>query len=551
MLLTPEQLSVATPEERSAYARSLETALTLASPLDYAEKVSKGAQRYPHTELLSTLIVRLLTGRLIHPDTGKVVRKLAVSMPPRHGKSYIISDHTPAWAITRWAKYGFRVGLASYEAEEAEKWGEKARDHVQDHPELGAEVDKNKRAMNNWATLPIDDGPKAGMNTAGAGGPFTGKGFHLLVVDDPIKDSAEAMSLPIREKKWKWLGSTALTRLEPAIETEEDEFPVGHAVILVNTRWHEDDLMGRVLKEEPDKWYHLNLKAISDEAAPFGDALGRQPREALCPPRFPLPDLDEIRTSPVTGGYHWAAMYQGEPNIEGGGIFKRPSFRYWRAAPGDLGATHIVLRDPTGAETFIPRDGLSRFTTFDTAATVKTSSDWSVLSTWDVTPDRKLLLVDRVRKRLESADLTSWAHGHYERLRPSYIGIGAKTFGLSVITELRRMGVPVRALPEDDDKISRAITAGSLLDAYRVYWPEGAVWLPEWEGELLGFPNARHDDQVDTFGHAAREVTLGPWATPARAKEEGEDRSLEARIQKYMDSKRKRKHGRHPELGRL
>lgn len=534
------------------YARALQIELAKASPLDYAEHTTKGTQRYAHTLLLSSLIVRLVQGKLIHPTTRLPVRKLAVSMPPRHGKSYVISEHTPAWALTKYAHLGFRVGLASYEAEEAEKWGKLARDHVSEHPEFGALLNPARRASNNWELLPINGAPRSGMNTAGVGGPFTGKGFHLLIIDDPIKDSAEAMSATIRENKWNWIGSTALTRLEPTIRTEEGD-EVGHAVILVNTRWHEDDLMGRVLKNEPDAWYHLNLKALADDRAPEGDALNRQPGEALCPGRYTAEELAEVRDSPVTGGYHWSAMYQGEPNIEGGGIFKKASFRYHRPAGGDLGATQIELRDPTGASSYVPRAGLARFSTLDTAATVKTSSDWSVLLTFEVTPDRRLLLIDLVRQRLESADLKDWVHGHYARLAPSYIGVGATTFGLTLITELRRLGVPVRPLPEKEDKISRALTAGSLIDAGRIFFPEpaNAPWISDFEHELLQFPKGAHDDQVDVLAHGAREVAIGPWSTAAQTRTP-EDTSIEARIARYLDAKHKgRKARRHPELGKL
>lgn len=553
--LTEEQLAVASPEERRMYHRALELELAKASPLDYALFVSKGAQAYPHTKLLSSLIVRLVTGKLVHPTTGSVVRKLAVSMPPRHGKSYIISDHTPAWAITKWAAQGFRVGLASYEADFAASWGKKARAHVQEHPEFGTQVDNSSRAANAWELLPLESGGAvAGMNCAGAGGPFTGKGFHLVIIDDPIKNSEDAMSQTIRDKQWEWLGSTASTRLESFEWTDpmtDEQLLIGNAVLLVNTRWHEDEIQGRVLKEEPTKWFHLNLKAVADDNAPASDPLGRQPGEPLCAKLKTAAELEEIKTSPVTGGYWWSAMYQGEPNIEGGGIFKRASFRYHRPAPGDNAISHIELRDPTGAHVYTPREGLARFSVLDTAATIKTYSDWSVLLTFDITPDRKLLLVDRVRQRLESADLKEWTHRHFLRLTPSYIGIGDKTFGLTLITELRRMGVPVRPLAEKEDKIARAITAGSLLDAGRIFFPEGADWLTDFEHELLQFPKGSHDDQVDCLAHAAREVAIGPWST-AHQERPPEDNSIEARIQRHIEARHaKRRSRHHPELGRL
>jgi predicted phage terminase large subunit-like protein len=575
--LTPEQLRVATPDEVAEYEHALTIELALSSPLDYANHVSTATSEPPHIKLLNRLIVLATRGELLHPETGEAVRKLAVSMPPRHGKSYLISDHTPPWAVTKWAKYGFNVGLAGYEADFAADWGRKARQHVLDfQTDFEVQVDNTTRAADNWKLKPATKGaPVGGMATAGVGGPFTGKGFHLIIVDDPIKNSEWAMSETIRNKQYEWLGSTAMTRLEPAIHTDEraphgykgapddcdfcdkhgltpsDWIHVGRTVILVNTRWHEDDLMGRVTSKEPDAWYHLNLKAISDESAPDSDPIRRHPGAALWPQRFSISYLLDLQSSPTTGGYWFAAMYQGEPNIEGGGIFKRSSFRYHRTPPNSPDTYELL--SPTGAPIYVPKSKTIRFSTADLAVTNKQTSDWSVISTWDVTPSRDLILVDRRRRRLESADHDEFVTSAFSELNPRWMGVEKTAYHLGLITRLLRNGLPIRPLDPDKDKVSRAIPAGIITDAGRVYFPSAdtANWLEEWELELLAFPNSTHDDQVDTFSYAAQEVFIGALSNPVKDKPPVEDRSMEARrARKEAESDRPRRKRRHPVMGR-
>lgn len=547
--LTPEQLDVASPSELRAYEHALQVELALQSPLDYAERVSKGTMRMRHIVLLNRLIVQAIRGKLLHPVTGLPVRKIAVSMPPRHGKSYLISDHTPSWAITRYADLGFRVGLAGYEADFASSWGFKAREHILEFEDFfGVKVDRRTRASNDWSLQPTTPGgPRAGMNTAGVGGPFTGKGFHLIVIDDPIKNGEEAMSQTIRDKHEAWYWSTADTRLEPLLWDPILEEWVGGVTILVNTRWHEDDLMGRLaVNGEPDKWYHLNLKAISDDSGE--DPLGRGPDEALAPERYDINALLEKKNSPA-GKYWFNAMYQGIPQIEGGGIFKSASFQFFSpTVQGDA----VLLKPREGAPIIVPRRDLIRFSTVDLAVTDKQTSDYSVLSTWDVTPDRKALLVDRRRRRVEAADHDEFIRTAYRELQPKWIGVEKTAYHLGLIRRLMREGIPIRELVPDKDKVARAIPAGILLDNGKFFWPEGAPWLEEWTAELLAFPNSTHDDQVDTLSYAAVELSIGALSNVAGGKPPPDDRSADARRQRHLDqmTSRNKRRPKHPIMGR-
>ena len=558
-------LRQATIPERQAYQDALKRYLALKSPLDYAQYVSPGTEEYRHIVLLNALTVALVEDRLyasgigpagvpedpsdpqsqlVHPVTGEpVLNRLFVTMPPRHGKSYLISEHTPPWYLTRFPDR--RVILTSYEANFAGDWGRKGKKHIQAHPEFGVTTDPESQAKAHWD---LEAPHRGGMDTAGAGGPITGKGAHLLVIDDPIKNETEAFSETDRQQKWDWLLSTAQSRLEPS-KAENGGRSEGK-IVLVHTRWHEDDLGGRCLKHQDDLWYHIDLPALAIEGV--SDPLGRVPGEALCPERYPRHALEAIRDSADTG-YWFGALYQQRPSSEGSGIFARPFFRYWTPAGTD--ESMYALHTPDGGTNLVKVEDCIHFQTVDLAATDKTSSDFTVISTWAATQTRDLLLVGRVRERILSADHTTtirrvWFEWKAAR-KMRFLGVEKATYGLSVVTTLRREAIPIKELTPDRDKVSRAIPAGELCKAGKLYFPRRASWIEEWEHEHLQFPNGTHDDQVDTTAYAVNELQL----LPIRRKKDdaAEDRSPDARIKARLDAmlSRKRKRVQHPEMGRL
>ena len=176
-----------------------------------------------------------------------------VTLPPRHGKSQLISQYFPAWYLGTFPDR--RTILTSYEAGFAAGWGRRARDVLEEFgPEVfEVSVREDSSAADRWDI----NGHVGGMITAGVGGAITGRGADLLIIDDPVKNSEDAASKTMRDKAWEWYQSTAYTRLEP-----------GGAIILVMTRWNEDDLAGRILKESQtggEKWEVMNLPAIAEE----------------------------------------------------------------------------------------------------------------------------------------------------------------------------------------------------------------------------------------------------------------------------------------------
>lgn len=242
--------------------------------------------------------LREINRRLVRVATGRTDR-LAVCMPPRHGKSLLISQFFPAWFLLVYPWQ--RVILCSYEADFAAQWGRKVRDVVtQWGPLFGVHVRADSKAADRWEIA----GHGGGMQTAGVGGPVLGKGADLLVLDDLTKNAQEALSPTHRAKAWDWLTSTAFTRLEP-----------GGRVVNVQQRWHTDDVTGKLVRSEPARWDVLTLPALAED----GDPLGRRPGEALWPERYPAGELESRRTlAPVW----FAAQYQQRPIDLEGGFFK-------------------------------------------------------------------------------------------------------------------------------------------------------------------------------------------------------------------------------------
>lgn len=471
--------------------------LAISSPAGFAHHVSGGRWKPArHLLLISDALVDIAAGRLT---------RLIVTLPPRHGKSSLISQYFPAWYLGLYPNR--RILLASYEASFAASWGRRARDVLtQWGPSLfGVTVSDVTSAQDEWEVVPVEGAEedaaiiRGGMVTAGVGGSITGRGAHVLIIDDPVKNQDDARSKTLQEKQLDWFLSTAYTRLESD--------PEG-AVIIIMTRWNEGDLVGRILAaekeasdEEKERWTIVNLPALAED----DDPLGRERGEALWPERFPVERLHRIRRR--LGGYWFAALYQQRPQPEEGGIFKRQHFRYYQTELVD-DALYLILPGENGGRYYPDKECWS-FATIDLAASLKTSADWTVIAIWTVTPATDVLLRQVIRFRLEGPDQPDQIIFAYHRWRLAVIGVEKAFWGITLIQLLLRKGYPVIPLETDVDKIARALPAGALYQAGMVWHPVYADWLDEWEAELISFPNAAHDDQVDTAGHMAR--LLAQW----------------------------------------
>lgn len=465
------------------------------SPLHFAMAFTPGSEEYAHIVYLADKIAALVEDRLIMPD-GTVAKNLLITMPPRHGKSYLSSEHTPAWFLSRFPD--LNVILTSYEGDFAAGWGKKAKELIRKAAGvLGIDVDPESKSNARWGIR----GRRGGMQTAGTGGPITGKGAELLIGDDWVKNSEEANSPAWREKAWDWVLSTFLTRRNPGAKT-----------VLLMTRWNDDDPVGRLLKAEPGKWYHVDIPAIARE----DDVLGRQPGEALSPERYPIEELLDIQAT--LGPYWFSALYQGKPTPETGGLFNETTFRYWRA-PGGQGneaegrpyapGTSYVLLTPEGDVRYVSKKDVTHFVTVDLAVSEKKVSDYTVFASWASTPDNDLILTGLKRQRIIGPEHLEELEAFVAERRlngeaPSFVGIESVTYGLSLVQASRRhASFLVRELDADTDKYTRAIPASSIAKGGQLYIPRDAVWLTDWKDEHTSFPNGGHDDQVDTTSYAA------------------------------------------------
>jgi len=272
------------------------------TPASFAVQLSKTEPQ----PWLAARHLRVLSKHIVEAVAGRKPR-LIVNMPPRHGKSELISKWTPAWFLDNWPHK--TVINAGYGTQFAEEWGRKVRNlTAQFQDKLRYQLSVDSKAAGRWNTT-----QNGGMYATGIGGAITGRGADLLVIDDPVKDHQAANSLVDRDRVWDWYTNTARTRVMP-----------GGAIIILMTRWHEDDLVGRLLKYaekgEGEQWEVLNLPAICED--PDHDPLGRKAGEPLWPELRNLEYLQALMlgTSPEA----WAAQYQGHPAnlVANGNVYK-------------------------------------------------------------------------------------------------------------------------------------------------------------------------------------------------------------------------------------
>jgi hypothetical protein len=263
---------------------------------EFIEVVNPGFKFYRHVDILIAILQRVVEGE---------ITRLMIFWPPRHGKSELISRLFSAYYLYRHPERF--VGLCSYGADLAYSLSRNSRGNYQ---RIGRKVPVEASAVKQWET-----GQGGGLWAAGVGGPITGKGFHLGIIDDPVKNAEDAASLTIQAKHQDWYSSTFYTRGEP-----------GNAIIVTLTRWNENDLAGWQLAqeadEEPEYWHIVNLPAIAEQTPQefpptcTVEADFRQAGEALCPERY---DLSKIRKiAKRIGSYFFNALFQQRPSaIEG------------------------------------------------------------------------------------------------------------------------------------------------------------------------------------------------------------------------------------------
>lgn len=473
------------------------------TPAGWANYSSNGYWRLkPHLALLNRALMEVSAGR---------IKRLMVWMPPRHGKSELVSGNFPAWHLG--LHPDDKVILTSYEATFAASWGERNRDALQQNGAevFGIRVKGDSSAKAQWRI----EGHRGAMYTAGVGGPITGKGAHIAIIDDPVKNDVDANSQVMRDKTWEWYRATFRTRLEP-----------GGAIIVIQTRWHDDDLSGRILRdaaETGEEWTVLNLAAIAEEDETVevaGKTWTRCKGEALWPERYDVKTLREIAAG--IGSYWWNALYQQKPVPSHGGVLKPKDFRSyeWVTSGEVIGGVKVAVQ----AVTLFPKEGEPRtvrlgetvkFQVLDLAVSQKTSADFTVIGTFArIGPD--LIVLDWRRERMEGPDIPKAAWAAFTTWHPAYVGVESVAFQTSVAQDLRRgdlangrRPMPVREIRPAGDKVSRALTLAARMEGGNVYLPRNAPWLAELTLEVGMFPKGAHDDQVDVMAYASEQVSTG------------------------------------------
>ena len=380
-------------------------------------------------------------------------------MPPRHGKSELLSHWTPIWYLANWPHK--RVILASYAADFATSWGRKARNTI-----LTCGIDMNlSEDLATAGRWELQEG--GGMVTVGFGGPLTGRGADLLLIDDPIKNRADANSQVQRDHLYDWWTSTARTRLEP-----------GGSIIVIMTRWHDADIVGRLVREHDEPWEHIRLPAIAEES----DDL-REEGEALWPARYDLAELSKVRQA--VGPEDWACLFQQRPTLREGGLFK---FNWWN--------TYNAVPDTIGEV----------FQFWDTAYKTGQHNDYSACVTLGYDRDSYYVL-NVWRDRVDYPTLTRVAQVLYRQYMPSRVFVEDAASGQSLIQSLKKeTNLPVIPVKVDSDKVSRANAVTGTVEAGKVYIPTQAQWLGDFVDEMAMFPNGAHDDQVDAFVGCLRQA---------------------------------------------
>lgn len=321
----------ATPELRVKLAHIERQMAMDRSPGALAAILTEGREKQaPHLDMIDDVFRRIAAGERM---------QVMITCPPRHGKSQRASRWGPLWYLRR--NPTARVMLASYGAELADDHGRWVRDQIRSYaPTLGIHLHPGSHAANRFdLEAPRGSSIRGGMVTAGVGGSLTGKGFSLGIIDDPFKGSDDANSPAQRERVWNWYQSVFYTRRAP-----------GASIILINTRWHEDDLSGRILATEPENWTLIDLPAI---AISDNDPLGRRPGQALWPEQY---DEEELaRTRRAVGERVWWALYQQQPRPLEGGVWQWAWITDHRISPVALRGVDltriVVALDPAGGDT--------------------------------------------------------------------------------------------------------------------------------------------------------------------------------------------------------
>ncbi|ATF75936.1 TPA: phage terminase large subunit [Pasteurella multocida] len=412
--------------------------------------------------------------------------RLMIFAPPRSGKSELFSRRFPAWAFGK--NPDLQMIACSYSADLASRMNrdvQRIMDEEAYHAIFPHSSLNNKRistlsgqALRNSEIFEIT-GHKGAYRSAGVGGGITGMGADIAIIDDPVKDAKEANSQTVRDSVWDWYTTTLYTRLSPK-----------SGVLLGMTRWHEDDLAGRLLKEMEnggDKWRVVSFPAIAEQDEEY-----RKEGEPLHPERFDLERLTKIKNA--VGSHTWNALYQQRPTSKGGGIIKGEWFGRYTVAP-------IIKLKAIYA---------------DTAQKTKEHNDYSIFLVAGKGADGKLYILDLLRGKWEAPELEQKLKDLWQKHRNdtttgilTKANIEDKASGTGLIQKIKRESqIPINPVQVESDKYTRVLGVQGYIESGYVMLPEYANWISDFIAECEAFTatdSHKHDDQVDALVMAIKD----------------------------------------------
>lgn len=404
----------------------------------------------------------------------KEIRRLMVFMPPRHGKSELVSRKFPAYLLGR--NPDTSIISCSYSADLASRMNRDVQRLIDSEkysvlfPESHL-FGKNIRSTAKGSFLRNSDifeivNHRGTYRSSGVGGGITGMGGEYIIIDDPVKNREDADSATMREKVYDWYTSTLYTRLEK-----------DGCILLTLTRWHEDDLAGKLLKaaqEGADQWTILELPAVCEYPPKPYDV--RQEGEALWKWKYDEEALEKMKVT--VGSRDWAALYQQHPTPGEGGTFKREWWNYYKVLP----------------------DGLYDFVqSWDCTFKDAQSSDYVVGQVWARKGSSRYLL-DQVRGRMSFTE-TLYSIRSLSAKWPQAVRklVEDKANGTAVIDVLRKEIPGLIPVEPEGGKIVRANAVTAVAEAGNIYLPDPSIapWVHDFVEEHAVFPNGANDDQVD------------------------------------------------------
>lgn len=450
--------------------QEVRAALARRSLLRFTEYTNPLYTRAAHHELIAD--------RLEAVERGEIDR-LMIFMPPRHGKSELASKRFPAWSLGRNPRR--QIIAASYNSDLANDFGRNVRNLVAE-PEFSQVFPNVSLAPDSQAANRMNTNHKGTYVAAGVGTAVTGRGADIALIDDPLKDREEADSERRRDLVWDWYRSTLYTRLMP-----------GGAIVLIQTRWHEDDLAGRLLeqdgrKETGGQWEVLELPAIGENYT------------ALWPEWYPVETLERIKST--IGPREWSALYQQKPQPDEGTFFKREWFKTWDKLPS--------LRF-YGSSDYAVTDG---------------GGDYTVHTVWGIDGNGDVYRVDQWKGQTASDEWIERKLDLIKKHKPlAWFGEGGviqKAVEPMLKRRMRERNVHCRVewLPSVADKPTRARSFQAMAATGRVHFEPAADIA-----EFLVFPAGKHDDEVDTASLIGRAIDQAhPAIVSTQAKKKPCDR---------------------------